>query len=146
MPVQEHEEQIQAIMNEGLSYFETNLPGPILYCSMYNKYDYILLGKAKNKLLESFNAEFFPPLKVSLLEVLLTYKVWVLGNSLKLQTCNMCKLSARQLSGKTCRRLSHVARLQPSGSATERQDLPTTFTCGCNAMKFCLLFRILLRR
>lgn len=70
LPVLEHEEQVQAIIEESLSYFDTNVKGPLIYCTMYQNYNYILIGEAKKNLMEFFKQEFFPPLKVRKLLVI----------------------------------------------------------------------------
>jgi len=68
IPVLEHEEQVEAIISESLSYFNRNMPGPAIYCSTYEKYNYIMLAHAKMDLLEFFKQEFFPPLKVRIVQ------------------------------------------------------------------------------
>lgn len=65
LPVLEHEEEVQKIINDGIKAFDTNINGPTIYCATYEVYNYILVGDAKKSLMEFFEQEFFPSLKVN---------------------------------------------------------------------------------
>lgn len=63
-PVNDFDEQVQAIILEGIEAFNANLPGPFIYCRDYEKYNYILTKAARAELLEVFEQDLLPTLRV----------------------------------------------------------------------------------
>ena len=57
------------MMDRAMEIFDLNTSGPSVYLKQYDQYLYILSGNAKESLMEFFQREPFPYLKV---------KIWVL--------------------------------------------------------------------
>lgn len=63
--VNQEEEPVTAMIDEGVSSFDPNLTGPTKYLEMYEDYMYIMNGEAEKSLDNFFATEPFPYLKVS---------------------------------------------------------------------------------
>lgn len=61
--VSEEDEEVAAMINEGVAAFESNMVGPVKYLSNYEDYFYILNWEASKALDEFFKIEPFPFLK-----------------------------------------------------------------------------------